>query len=473
MKQYFGIVLLIIIGFGCQKQNTDEVSTDATAANPDWTETSHSNDAEPDYAIVFPQEKVNTIEITLGKAIWEKIKTDMVAKGKGTFGVGGNAGGGGNPAGGPGGNPGGGGPGGNAGGVPDFGDEPEYFESTIKFNGKTWNNVGFRLKGNSTLSSTWKSGVYKLPFRLKFDEFEDQYPEIKNQRLYGFKDLSFSAAVKDNSLIREKVTADIFRMAGIPAAQTAFYKVYIDFGEGQKYCGIYTTVELIDDTMLKNQLGEDDGNIYKPESTFSSFNKDNFEKKNNEDAADWSDVQNTLAALNATNRTSDPTAWRTNLEKYMNMEHFVKWLAVNTTLVNWDTYGAMAHNHYLYNHSTQKLVWIPWDNNEALTSNARVNLNLSGVNNSWPLIKYVADDPVYYAKYKAYVKDFNTNVFTTSKMNQLFDNATNLITPYVNGSEKEVSPYSNLGSLSNFSAALPILKQHVVTRNKLVEEFVK
>mgnify|MGYP001163335976 CR=1 FL=1 len=229
MKQYFGIVLLIIIGFGCQKQNTDEVSTDATAANPDWTETSHSNDAEPDYAIVFPQEKVNTIEITLGKAIWEKIKTDMVAKGKGTFGDGGNAGGGGNPAGGPGGNPGGGGPGGNAGGVPDFGDEPEYFESTIKFNGKTWNNVGFRLKGNSTLSSTWKSGVYKLPFRLKFDEFEDQYPEIKNQRLYGFKDLSFSAAVKDNSLIREKVTADIFRMAGIPAAQTAFYKIYIYF----------------------------------------------------------------------------------------------------------------------------------------------------------------------------------------------------------------------------------------------------
>lgn len=114
-----------------------------------------------------------------------------------------------------------------------------------------------------------------------------------------------------------------------------------------------------------------------------------------------------------------------------------------------------------------------WDNNEALTSSARVNLNLSGVANTWPLIKYVADDPVYYAKYKAYVKEFNDNVFTTAKMNQLFDNATNLITPYVNGSEKEVSPYTNLSSLSNFSAALPILKQHVVTRNKLVEEFVK
>ncbi|MBK9933107.1 MAG: CotH kinase family protein [Cytophagaceae bacterium] len=473
MKQYFGIVLLLIIGFGCQKQNTDEVSTDATAANPDWTEISHSKVAAPDYSVVFPQEKVNSIEITLGKTTWEKIKSDMVAKNKGTFGEGGNSGGGGNPGGVMPGGPGGGVPGGNGGAAPDFGEEPEYFESSIKFNGKTWKNVGFRLKGNSTLSSTWKSGIYKLPFRLKFDEFEDDHPEIKDQRLFGFKDVSFSAAVKDNSLIREKVTADIFRMAGIPAARTAFYKVYIDFGEGLKYCGIYAAVEVIDDTMVKDQFGEDNGNIYKPESNFASFSKDNFEKKNNEDAADWSDVQNTVSALTATNRTSDAAAWRTNLEKYMNMEHYVKWLAVNTTLVNWDTYGAMAHNYYLYNHSTQKLVWIPWDNNEALTSSARVNLNLSGVANTWPLIKYVADDPVYYAKYKAYVKEFNDNVFTTAKMNQLFDNATNLITPYVNGSEKEVSPYTNLSSLSNFSAALPILKQHVVTRNKLVEEFVK
>ena len=185
----------------------------------------------------------------------------MVAKNKGTFGEGGNSGGGGNPGGVMPGGPGGGVPGGNGGAAPDFGEEPEYFESSIKFNGKTWKNVGFRLKGNSTLSYTWKSGIYKLPFRLKFDEFEDDHPEIKDQRLFGFKDVSFSAAVKDNSLIREKVTADIFRMAGIPAARTAFYKVYIDFGEGLKYCGIYAAGEVIDDTMVKYQFGEDNGNI--------------------------------------------------------------------------------------------------------------------------------------------------------------------------------------------------------------------
>ncbi len=439
-------------------------------SNPDWTTESHSNDADPNYTVIFPQDKVNTLEISMTTADWTALKADMVAKGKGTFGSGGTTQGGGGAVGG-GGAAGGGNVGGGA--APSFGEDADYIPVTMKFNGKEWRKVGFRPKGNSTLNATWRAGIYKFPFRLKMDEFEDKYPEINDQRFYGFKELSMSAGVKDNSLIRDKVTADIFRMAGIPAAQTAFYKVYIDFGEGKKYCGVYTMIEIIDDSMIKSQFGSKSGNIYKPESTFQTFNQANFEKKNNETAADWSDVQASIKALNDPIRTSNPTQWRSNLDAVFNTDHFIKWLAVNSTLVNWDTYGGMAHNHYLYNDPTKKLTWIPWDNNEALTSQVRVQLSLAGVANNWPLINYVANDPVYYAKYKAYVRDFNDNVFTTSKMNEIFDKATNLITPYVNGTEKEVAPYSNLTNAASFTAALPVLKQHVVSRNQAVSAFLK
>lgn len=442
-------------------KNTETITP--SNANPDWSTESHSNDADPNYTVVFPQDKVNTLEISMTKETWQEIRTDMISVKGSDFGVGGTQQGGGGIM------PGGGGV---PGGVNST-TEPKYVSVTLKFNGKTWNNVGFRLKGNSSLTSIWRGGIYKLPFRMQFDEFEDKYPEIKNQRLYGFKEVSMSPAFKDNSLIREKVAADIFRMAGIPAAQTAFYKVYINFGDGLKYCGVYTMIEAIEDTMLKSQFGEEKGNLYKPESTFQNFSQAQFEKKNNEETPDWSDVQATITALNASTRTSNPTLWRENLEKVLNVDHFVKWLAVNTTLVSWDTYGAMAHNHYLYNHSSKKLLWIPWDNNEALTSQARVQLSLAGVATNWPLINYIANDPVYYAKYKAYVKDFNDNVFTTSKMNEIFDKATTLITPYVNGTEKEVAPYSNLTNASSFTAALPVLKQHVVSRNQAVTTFLK
>lgn len=446
----FALILLISVSVisACKDKETDSTPSPSTA---DWTEATHGNDTEPNYDVVFPQNQVNTIELKMTAADWSSIRADMKTLKGADFGAGGMGG-----------------------GVGPTTTEPKYVALSFKFNGKEWYKVGYRLKGNSSLSSIWRAGIYKLPFRLKFDEFEDQYPEIKNQRFYGFKELSMSPGFKDNSLIREKVTADIFRMAGIPAAQTAFYKVYIDFGAGLKYCGVYTMVEVVDDTMVKKQFGNDEGNIYKPESTFQTFNQNQFEKKNNEDLADWSDVRATITALNDPIRTSNPAQWRSNLEKTFNTDHFLKWLAANTTLMNWDTYGGIAHNHYLYNDPYKKLMWIPWDNNEALATNPKcLSFGLTEVKSNWPLLRYLADDPVYFATYKAYVKEFNDNIFTTAKMNELFERNTALITSFVNGTEKEQAPYSNLTNVANFTNALPGLKQHIITRNQAVKDFLK
>ena len=106
---------------------------------------------------------------------------------------------------------------------------PMWAPCTLKFEGKTWFHVGVRFKGNSTLSDSWRRGTLKLPMRFDFDEFEDKYPEIDDQRFFGFKKLGMASNAKDNSYIREKVAADIFREAGVPAAKTAFYRLFIDF----------------------------------------------------------------------------------------------------------------------------------------------------------------------------------------------------------------------------------------------------
>lgn len=486
---------------------------------------------KPDYSIVFPQNRVNTIEIALTKADWDSINVDMknkfgneFGKGRGFPGPGMMPGAGQRPPMSPDGRgfpPMGGGPMGG-GGLQLGKGEPNYVAASLKFNGKTWQKVGFRLKGNSTLMMSWGQGIYKLPFRLSFDEFEKQFPETKNRRFYGFKELSMAPAANDNSLIREKVTADIFRMAGIPAAQTAFYKVYIDFGEGSKYCGVYTMVEVIDDTMVKTQFAKDsgtmpggtsEGNIYKPESTFGRFNPKQFEKKNNIKKADFSDVQAFVKALNDSVRLTNSVQWRSDLEKTFNVPHFLKYLAINNVITNWDTYGAMAHNFYLYNSPTKKLTWIPWDNNEAMSTRGPggmrpivggglppegfqppegfgtppamppmggrggfgtgVSLDLAGVDKNWPLIRYVADDPIYFSQYKAYVKEFTETVFTLAKMQKLFAQNHALIAPFVNGKEKEIKPYSQLRDEVGFSNSLNQLNEHVINQNKKVKAFLK
>jgi spore coat protein H len=455
----FAVLLIVMISVSCS-DGTGELEPDdgeyipdpdTSFAIPAWTDATHGNDADPDYTIVFPQDQVNTLEITMKDSDWEFIQKDMERKSGISFGESG------------------------PGGI--FGtDDPDYVTASLEFNGLEWYRVGFRLKGNSSLSRSWSAGIYKLPFRLDFDAFEDHYPQIKNQRFYGFNELSMSPGARDNTLIREKAGADIFRAAGIPSSQTAFYKVYIDFGDGLKYCGVYTMVEVVDDTMIKDQFGDDDGNIYKPESTLKSFAADAFEKKNNEDENDYSDVQTFITALNSTVRTSDAAQWRATLEASFNVDHFIKWLAVNTTMLNWDTYGTMAHNYYLYNDPQRGLTWIPWDNNEAMSGRGKnsLSLSLSGIPDSWPLIRYVVDDPVYNARYKTYVKDFTKNVFTAEKMNALFDHHHSLITSSVIGPDaKEEGAYTQLSSTGSFTSALRDLKQHVMTQLQEAEEYLE
>lgn len=465
----------------------------------------------PNYQVVFPQNKVNTLEITLTKADWDSLKAEMKTGFGAEFGKGGSGfgrlpgmpsegkrssmppeGGGFPPMG---------------GGFPFGGAEPSYVPVSLKFNGKTWNNVGFRLKGNSSLMMSWRQGIYKLPFRLSFDEFEKQFPQTENRRFYGFKELSMSPGLGDNSLIREKVTADIFRKAGIPAAQTAFYKVYLTIGEGLHYCGVYTMVEVIDDTMVKSQFGESGGTVYKPESTFARFSEKQFGRKNNKKKADYTEAEAFVRALNDDSlRVANAVQWRANLEKTFNVAHFLKYLAVNNTIVNWDSYGVMAHNFYLYSSPTKKLTWIPWDHNEAMSTRGfggmrpmndmgpppegfkpsegfgpppgggrggGVSLEMEEVGKQWPLIRYLADDPVYFAQYKKYVRAFSEKVFTPAQMQQLFAKNHALIAPFVNGDLKEEKPYSHLRNNDDFEKGVTQLNEHVVQRTKAVKEFLE
>ncbi len=274
-----------------------------------------------------------------------------------------------------------------------------FVPAEIFYNDKQWYRVGIRFKGNSSLQGSWQAGILKLSFKLDFDEFEDYYPQIENQRFYGFKKLSLKNNYEDKSFLREKVTAEIFENAGLAVSHTAFYELYVDHGDGPEYFGLYTLVEEVDDTLIETQFSNGDGNLYKPEDTGASFvngtfNETDFEKKTNEDDEDWTDIQDLFSALHDETRTSDPVLWRTYLESVFDTDVFLKYLAINTVVQNWDTYGRMTQNYYLYNNPDNgKLTWIPWDNNEALQDGkmgGALDLDFSNIESgAWPLIEFL------------------------------------------------------------------------------------
>ena len=426
---------------------------DADFEPTDWTESTHSKDADPNFDEVFADNAVKRIDIIISPENWEAMQADMVSL-YGGFGSGG--------------------------GTADFADEnPIWVPSEVFYNGTQWYRVGARFKGNSSLANSWKSGIGKLSFKLDFDEFEDDFPQIKNQRFYGFKKLSLKNNYQDNSLVREKVAGDIFRNAGLVGAHTAFYTVYVDYGEGSIYHGVYTMVEEVDDTVIETQFEDDNGNIYKPDGDGASFangtfDEEEFVKENNEDEADWSDIQNLFNVLHADTRTSDPATWRTSLDEIFDTDVFLKYLAVNTTIQNWDTYGLMTHNYFLYNDSaTGKLTWIPWDNNEALQEGKRggsLNLDFSDLNSSsWPLIGFLYADDTYREIYQGYLKEVTDDLFNTSTMQPLYDEYEELLEPFANAETNNYS-FLNNGSIAQ---GISTLKSHVAQRVSAVSSYLQ
>ena len=115
--------------------------------------------------------------------------------------------------------------------------DPIYVPVTVAHDDGEWLEVGLRFKGNASLRQSWQDGRLKLGFRLHFDKFEDDHPALKNQRFHGFKKMTFAPGFGDPSYLRDKLTADLFRAQGVPAAHVAFYEVWVDVGEGPGVLG--------------------------------------------------------------------------------------------------------------------------------------------------------------------------------------------------------------------------------------------
>lgn len=346
--------------------------------------------------------------------------------------------------------------------------DPAYASVTVRYNGRTWPHVAMRFKGNSSLATLGNAGNRKLPFRLHFDHYESEHPEITNQRFYGFRELTFSANFADDSQVREAFVLDALADMGVPAPRYSFARITIRTGSALEYWGLYTLIEDPSDNAMQDRvLRRHDGNVYKPEgttATWASFAAADFEKKSNESEADFSDVQGAIAALN--DGTADRAAWRAALEAKLDVDGFLRWLAVNTVAGNWDAYGQMAHNYYLYGDlsASGRLRWIPWDHNLSLGTTFGQGASSTGtpaqtflhtsVTSQWPLIRTLLDDPTYMAAYRAHLQATLDGPFASAAASSRLDALHSLVAPHVAGDQGEQEGSRTISSTAAFEQSI-------------------
>ena len=111
----------------------------------------------------------------------------------------------------------------------------------------TLQNIGFRLRGNTSRLSQKKS------FKISFNEY------VSGRRYQGVKKINLNGQHNDPTMVREKLFYDSWNKAGMAERRTSFVKLYIN----HIYRGLYTNLEELDKDWLLRAYGDNGGNLYK------------------------------------------------------------------------------------------------------------------------------------------------------------------------------------------------------------------
>lgn len=317
----------------------------------------------------------------------------------------------------------------------------QYLNVSIDFNGEIFNNVGIKVKGNSSFNNPSQ----KKSFKLDFNEF------VSGQDIHGLKKLNFNNSFKDPSFMREKLVNDFLIDHQIPAPRTTYCNVYMN---GQLW-GLYTILEEVDDEFCDHWFGSNDGNLFKGDphgdlrwkgSASQSLYETEYELKNNSTANDWSDLIGLIDVINNTSSSDLQSA----LDTKLNTATFVKQWVVCNMFSSLDSYIGSGHNYYIYHDTvTNKFQWISWDNNEAfgsfkigLTTTQLMNMDMYYISTpaSRPLCNNMLNNTYYKSLYNSAYCELKQD-FTHAYFDSKIDSIKNTIQASVYADPKKF--YSN------------------------------
>ena len=223
-----------------------------------------------------------------------------------------------------------------------FADIYDWFPGTVTIDGEAHTEVGVRKKGFVGSQSDTKPSL-----KLRFDKYVD------GQTLGGIIErMTLNNSIQDPSMLNTCLSYRVFAATGSPSPRCNFATISVN----GKNLGLYVHVEEIKPPFLARHFASPDGNLY--EGTVSDFTPDfrgTFEKKTNEDAADWSDIDAVVAAL------QDPSdAGLVALAKALDLDRFLSFWATEVLVGHWDGYAGDRNNYHFYREPDGPFVFIPW-----------------------------------------------------------------------------------------------------------------
>jgi hypothetical protein len=269
----------------------------------------------------------------------------------------------------------------------------------------TIQNVGFRVRGNTSRSANKKS------FKVSFNEY------TQGKKFKGIEKMNLVGQHNDPSLLRYWMSLTTLNTNDLINSRSSYIKLYIN-GE---YKGIYLNVEHIDDEFLEKRfIGNDHGNLYKctwgADLKYKGSNQSSYygpyELKTNKSENDYSDLIQFIQTLNNISDADFPCF----IEDYFEVELYLKTLAAEMIIGHWDGYAFNKNNYYLYQQpSSGKFVFIEYDMDNTFGIDwfgidwANRDLN-NWHSNDRPLVERLLSYPFYNDLFNSYLSQILNNL---------------------------------------------------------------
>ncbi len=385
-KSVIAIFILLLCLIGITLLSTTGDATDDTTDPVETVSTSSLNETEID-SYVYPHDEVIDVNIVISDSNYQDLLDDAL--------------------------------------------DETYYLVDITYNGYTLTNVALRAKGNSSLTDAFNDGDGRFSFNIDLNYYVDQ-------DLFGIDKLILNNLYMDPTMMAEYIGYEAFDSLDAVSSKTTFTALYIN----DEYFGLYLSVENVGNEFLEMNYGDSDGSLYKPEimgvgadlnyinddgSTYTALIDDNEVDLDNEA------IVNLMKALD----TGE------DLESILDVDSFLKYLAISTFTVHLDSYqNSMFHNYYLYN-DDGIFQWIPWDLNmifdgfpggmgtDAAAVEFLIDEPVTGSMSSYPIVEAVLANDTYMETYHDYLQELMDNYFDTDAFEQRVLEIYQMINSYV------------------------------------------
>jgi spore coat protein CotH len=238
--------------------------------------------------------------------------------------------------------------------------DKEWISATLTIDGVTYENVGLRLKGNSSLfglTEATSGNPEDLPWLIRLNEF------VEGADHQGYEEIVIRSNSTETAL-NEAVAQELLALTGLASQRSIATAFTVNGGETE----LRLAVEHPDEEWYEDNFVDEDGLLYKADSEGDySYRGDDaeaytdvFDQKVGDD-----DMQPLIDFLAFINNADDAT-FAAELTDRLDVDAFATYLAFQDLIGNADDINGRGNNSYLqYDTTTNQFTVVSWDLNLA------------------------------------------------------------------------------------------------------------